>query len=101
MEYTVILTDEIDGKIHATVPGLPECDVEAKTRNEALDIVRETITTIIGRSEIVHLEVPIGPKSGSLHHETPWEWFGTFKNDLNWEKLFNKIENERNCVKDN
>lgn len=97
MKYTVILTEETDGSIHVTVPGLPYCTVEAKTRDEALNIVRETITTIISRSEIVQLDVSAEPKSGSLHRNTPWEWFGAFKGDPTWGELFDEIEHQRNA----
>lgn len=91
MKYTVILTEKTDGNIHVTVPGLPECAVEAKTREEALNTARENISTIISQSEIVQLDVPAEPKSKSLHSNTPWEWFGIFKDDPIWKKLFNDI----------
>ncbi len=96
MRYTVILTEKTDGSIHGTVPSWPDCMVEAKTREEALDIVRETMTTIIRRSEIVQLEVPAEPKSGRLDSEPPWEWFGVFKGDPAWSVLFDEIEHQRN-----
>ncbi len=100
MKYTVILTEEADGSIHVTVPGLPDCTVEAKTRDEALNMIRETITTIISQSEIVQLDVPAEPRSRSLHRDTPWEWFGAFKDDPTWGELFDEIEHQRNSNED-
>ena len=98
MKYTVILTEEREDNVLAAVPGLPDCSVKAKTRNEALRLVRETITTIISRSEIVQIDVPVEPKSGSLHVSTPWELFGAFKDDPTWRELFDKIEYNRKEV---
>lgn len=100
MKYTVILTEGADGSIHVTVPGLPDCTVEAKTRREALNMIRENITTIMSRSEIIQLDVPAEPKLGKLYSDTPWEWFGAFKDDPAWGELFDKIENQRNGDQD-
>ncbi|MCK4762796.1 MAG: hypothetical protein KAW12_11430 [Candidatus Aminicenantes bacterium] len=96
MKYTVILTEKTDGNIHLSVPGLPDCTVDAGTRDEALNIARENINTIIDRSEIVQLDVPAEPRSGSFQFDTPWEWFGAFKTDSTWGKLFDEIEEQRN-----
>jgi predicted RNase H-like HicB family nuclease len=94
MKYTVMLKEE-DGHIQATVPALPECMVKAPTRSEALSTIRQSIAEIMSRIEIVQIEVSAEPKSGSLIHETPWEWFGAFKNDPTWGELFDDIERRR------
>jgi predicted RNase H-like HicB family nuclease len=91
MKYTVVLTEKINGQIHATVPGLPDCVVEANTRDEALAKTRETISEIISRSEIVQLDLYVEPKSNS---NLPWEWFGRFKDIPAWGKMFDEIEME-------
>jgi predicted RNase H-like HicB family nuclease len=96
MKYTVILTEGTDGGIHVAVPGLPDCVVEAKTREEALAVVRETIAAIMRRSEILQLDVSVEPKSGSLQGATPWEWFGAFKGEPTWGESFDEIERQRN-----
>ena len=96
MKYTVVLTEQSNGSIHAAVPGLPECAVLATNRVEALNMIRETISEIISRSEIIQIDVTAEPKSGVLLNDTPWEWFGAFKNDSTWEELFDEIECQRN-----
>ena len=96
MKYTVILTEEADGNIHAVIPGLPGCTVDAKTRDEALSMVCDTITTVMRRSEVVRIDIPMESTSGSLHDTTPWEWFGVFKEDSTWGELFDEIERHRN-----
>lgn len=94
MKYTVMLKEE-NGHIQATVPALPECMVKAPTRSEALATIRQSISEIMSQIEIVQVEVSTEPKSGSLIHETPWEWFGAFKNDPAWGELFDDIERRR------
>ena len=95
MRYTVVLTDQVDGNIHVSVPGLPNCDVEASTRSEALQKARETISKIVSRSEIIQLDVSVEPKSNNLHIETPWEWFGRFEDNPTWEMVFDQIEEQK------
>ncbi len=95
MRYTVVLTDQLDGQIHVSVPGLPNCTVEAATRKEALQKIHKTISTIVSRSEIIQLDVPTEPKSDDLHLETPWEWFGRFEDNPTWEMVFDKVEEQK------
>ncbi len=95
MKYTVVLTEKRDGNIMVAVPGLPDCTVEATTRIEALKKARETINRMMSRSEILQLDVDTEPDSKNLHFGTPWEWFGTFKDNPTWGKLFDKIELQR------
>jgi predicted RNase H-like HicB family nuclease len=96
MKYTVLLTEDNKGNIYAKVPSIPDCSAKAKTKNEALHLIRKAITNVISRSEIIKLDVPIVPKSGSLLRETPWELFGAFKDTPDWGKLFDEIEIQRN-----
>ncbi len=96
MKYTVILTED-NGHFQAIAAGLPDFNVKAKTRGEALNTIREAISKLVGRSEILQLDVPTEPKSGNLRHDTPWEWFGAFKDDPTWGELFDEIERQRNA----
>ena len=84
MKYTVIITEDEYGNVLATAPGLPDCHVQAKTQQEVLRKIRDTIVEIISRGKIIQLEVPVGPKSEVLQQETPWEFFGAYKNDPAW-----------------
>ena len=95
MKYTVVLTEKGDGNVMVAVPGLPDCTVEATTRDEALEKARETINRMMNRSEILQLDVGPEPDSGNLHFGTPWEWFGAFKNNPTWGKLFDELERQR------
>jgi predicted RNase H-like HicB family nuclease len=56
MKYTILLTEKSASGIHASVPELSGCTVEADTRDDAIRLAREAITTILSRSEIVQSE---------------------------------------------
>ena len=94
MRYTVVLTEESDGNIHALVPGLPQCIAYAASRFEAINAIRKTVSEFVSRSEFVQIDVIAEPKS--LLHDTPWEWFGAFGDDPTWGELFEDIECQRN-----
>lgn len=94
MICTVVLTEKVDGHIHVSVPGLPDCTVEATTRKEALDKVRETLAATISRSEIIQLDVSTEPKAGNGQYSTPWEWFGRFSSNPAWGTVFDEIEQQ-------
>jgi predicted RNase H-like HicB family nuclease len=80
MKYTILLIKKSEGGIHVSVPALPDCTVEADTRDDAIRLAREAITEILSRSEIVQVDVTQLPKA-STHEDIPWEWFGIAKDD--------------------
>jgi predicted RNase H-like HicB family nuclease len=96
MKYTVFMTQENQGNFHAMVPNLPNCQVYAHTRQEALKTIYETITQVINRSEIIQVDIPTLSKASQLRNETPWQWFGAFSDDPTWGTLFDEIELKRN-----
>ncbi len=98
MRYTVVLTEESDGNIHALVPGLPQCIAYAASRFEALNAIRKAVSEFVSRSEFVQIDVSAEPKSQL--RDTPWEWFGAFKEDSSWGELFDDIERQRNLCGD-
>jgi predicted RNase H-like HicB family nuclease len=57
MRYILLYTDEENNWI-AEVPSLPGCGSEGKTREEALENVREAIEVYIEALEQDHREVP-------------------------------------------
>jgi len=58
-------------------------------------MVHETITSVMHRSEVIHIDVPVEPKLENLHDLPPWEWLGAFKEDPTWGELFDEIERRR------
>jgi predicted RNase H-like HicB family nuclease len=95
MRYTVLLTEKMNGTIHVRVPGLPECVLDAPTRDEALEKARHTIAQIMSHTEFVQLDVPMEPTSKDIHFDTPWEMFGAFEGSPTWGSLFDEIESQR------
>lgn len=91
MKYTIILTEEMNGTYSANVPILPECTIKAKTRQEALEAIQKKIKQIINRSEVIQIDISAKPRSGSIE-ETPWDLFGSFKENSEWADLFDEIK---------
>jgi predicted RNase H-like HicB family nuclease len=100
MKYTVILTTKPSGGIHVSVPALPDCAVEADSRDEALHLAREAITQIVERSEIMQVDVPQSA-FGVPGNDVPWQWFGAFQEDAHWDALFDDIEQRREATRKN
>jgi predicted RNase H-like HicB family nuclease len=99
MQYTVILTEKPEGGIRVSIPALPDCTVEAHSRDEALYLARQAIMEIISRSEIVHLDIPQQPMAGSTRDDVPWERFGAAQDDVTWGVLFDEIEQHREATR--
>ncbi len=95
MKYTVVLTENTDGNYQVAVPGLPACTIEAVTRDEAIRKARETISSIISRSEIIQLDVVAEPRTQDIQVDTPWEYFGNFKDNEAWETVFDDIQRQQ------
>jgi predicted RNase H-like HicB family nuclease len=96
MKYPVIITKQGHKDICATVLGLPDCSVRAETRDEALKQIQIQITRLMRQIEIVEIDVPVQPMPDEATDKTPWEFFGTFRNDPAWSELFDTIEHARN-----
>ena len=99
MKYTILLTEKSEGGIHASVPALPGCTVDADTRDDAIRLAHEAIASILSQSEIVQVEVTQSPKAASTRDNVPWEWFGTAKDDATWDVLFDEIEDNREATR--
>jgi predicted RNase H-like HicB family nuclease len=95
MQYTVFLTGQANKRWRASVPALPDCEVEAGSRDEALEKIQERIQAVVERVEVLRVEVAATPRVNGAFSETPWEWFGVFQGDLSWGSLFDEIERER------
>jgi antitoxin HicB len=46
-EFEVALAEEVDGTFSVTVPALPGCASQGRTRDEALEMIREAIEIYI------------------------------------------------------
>lgn len=103
MEYIVLLTrrGELNPLWRAAVPTLPDCVVEAPTRREAIERIRERIADIASHTEVLRVEVSATPKangdSGLSQSVAQWPEFGIFRHDPTWGDLFVSIEEERDA----
>jgi hypothetical protein len=124
MICTVILTPQ-NGRFRAQVAELPECTVEAKGRMEALTLIEKRVREFFNRSEVVQLEIPraaphkpsrrktraakqpdlvrfdapVDADDKSTHLETPWDYYGIFKDDPTWLPMIEEIERRRDRQK--
>lgn len=88
--YDVLIENEPNGLVSATVLGLPDCRTTAATKEEALTNIRESLTARLASSEIVTLEIEL-PKTGH-----PWMKFaGMFKDDPQFDEMLAYIEADR------
>src|SRR5712691_3248339 len=99
MQYTILLIEKPEGSIHVSVPALPDCTVEADTRDEAIRLAHEAITTMVSRCEIVRGEVPQQPKTPLPGDAGPWAWLGSAKDDTTWAPIFDEIEQNRETTR--
>jgi len=86
----VLVKNESDGKVSATVLGLPEYRVESGDRQSALTDIQKLIVSELMGAEVVSLEIEI-PKT-----ENPWLRFaGVFKDDPYFDQMQEDIAEYR------
>lgn len=87
-----------NGKIIATVPGLPELQVEASDKITALALLQQRIEAHLAEAEIVPLPI----KLPSREQKNPWlEMAGIFKDDPQFEQMLAAIESYRKELDNN
>ena len=92
LDYSVLVEQKESG-YQATVWGLPDCQVFAKTREEALNNLHELVKTRLQNVEIVTQEIE-APKS-----EHPWMKFaGKYKDDPQFDNMLADIEEYRRTL---
>ncbi len=85
-----ILIEAKEGGYHATVWGLPECQVFATTKEEAINNLHELMENRLKNVEVVTQEIEIPEK------EHPWMKFaGMFKDDPMFDEVLAHIEEYR------
>ncbi len=92
MQYTVFLTRYSDLLWRASVPSIPNCEVEADTREKVISQIKEKVTSFASQTEVIQVEIPIKPQFQNAQLE---KFFGIFKDDPNWAEMFEQIEKDR------
>jgi predicted RNase H-like HicB family nuclease len=95
MEYTVVITKEPDARWRAVASELPECAVEAPTRDEALARIKERIAEASQHIEVLKIEVPDSPNGNGAPRDSIKSLMGLFKDDPTWGEMFDEIERRR------
>jgi len=95
MRYVVMLRKHATGKYMAMAPAVPDCRVEGRTRNEALEHLRLTLEEWLQGTEMTSVEVSF-PSSEQGMHRNPWlDSAGLFSDDLTLEPMLQEIYAER------
>jgi len=90
LNYDVLIENQADGTIKATLLGLPDCQGLGNTETEAIEKVSQSLQTRLETAKIVTLEIE-APKV-----ENPWMKFaGMFKDDPQFDEMLGYIEEYR------
>lgn len=92
MQYTVFLTKYSDFLWRGSVPALPDCEVEADSREKVISQIKEKVSSFAGQTEIIQIEIPTQSKFQKPNLE---KFYGIFKDDENWSAIFETIEKNR------
>jgi predicted RNase H-like HicB family nuclease len=96
LTYDVLIENQPDGTVKATLLGLPDCQALGSTEAEAIEKIRQTLQNRLETSKMVTLEIdtPIS--------EHPWLKFaGMHKDNPLFEEAIAYIETERNLLDSN
>ena len=91
MQYTVLLRRRPMGHYTAVAPAAPGCQVEGRTRDEALRHLKVALEGWLTETEITTIEVA-APKSGNGREQNPWlATAGLFADDSTLEPMLHGI----------
>lgn len=88
--YDVLIENQEDGRVLATVIGLPDCQAIGATKEEALTSLYQRLTERLAKAEIVSMKIE-PPKA-----EHPWMKFaGMYKDNPLFDEVQAYIEADR------
>jgi hypothetical protein len=92
LKVTLLVETLPSGQVAASVFELPDCRVEASTREEAITQIKATFLERLKHIETISWDVPVKTS------EPAWMKFaGIFKDDPDFQEIMNQIQAERNC----
>lgn len=93
MDYTVLLDTQGCDHFVATVPALPGCRAEGRSREQALVNVRTSIAEMIAKVEVVRVSIDGPDENSSIE---PWlEVIGQFRDDPTFDPMMRDVYRER------
>lgn len=90
LTYDVLVENQSDGRVKATLLGLPDCHSLGNTETEAIEKLSQSLQTRLETAKIVTLEI------AAPQIENPWMKFaGIFKDDPQFDEMLEYIEADR------
>jgi predicted RNase H-like HicB family nuclease len=90
LTVNVLLENDHDGRVIATVLNIPNCRVTAETREQALTQLYTLLSNRFETSEVVSLDIPL------LQPTHPWmQYAGVFKDDPHFDVVQQYIQDYR------
>ena len=91
LKVTIILENLASGNVAASVFELPDCRVEAETREEAITQIKAAFLERLKHIETISWDVPVQASVPA------WIKFaGVFKDDSDFQEIMQTIRSERN-----
>ncbi|MBE9238370.1 hypothetical protein IQ227_20680 [Anabaena aphanizomenioides LEGE 00250] len=88
--YDLLIENQTDGTVKATLLSLPECQGVGNTETEAIEALDKILQVRLGNAKIVTLEIA-APKT-----ENPWmKIAGKYKDDPQFDQMLEYIEEYR------
>jgi predicted RNase H-like HicB family nuclease len=98
IEVTLVLTQQASGKVTASALEIPNCHVEAETREMAIADLKILLAQRLQNVEMVPVRIPL---SHPLPASNPWsELFGVFKDSQYFGEVIEIIQAEREKLGD-
>ena len=86
-KISILLEPGAENSFAATVMGLPECQAQGKTREEAIANVQQMLASRLANAELMSFELPIVQR--------PLPMAGIFKDDPQWDDFQAAIADHR------
>ena len=90
LTYDVLIENQPDNTVKATLLGLPDCEGLGNTETEAIEKLSQSLQTLLETAKIVTLEIAAPPS------ENPWIKFaGMHKDNPLFDEVISYIEEDR------
>jgi predicted RNase H-like HicB family nuclease len=98
IELTLVLTQQASGTVTASALEIPNCQVEAETREMAIANLKILLAQLLETFEIVPVRIPL---SHSLPVSNPWsDLAGVLKDSQYFDEVMEIIQSEREKLGD-
>jgi predicted RNase H-like HicB family nuclease len=95
LKLHILVERNTEGNVIASVLEFPNTQVEASTQEQAVEELKQLLSTRLEKIEIIPVEIEL-PQSES---ENPWMKFaGVFKDDADFAEIADNLRAERNII---